>query len=118
MLTDNAKEQFEHWYIKMLRQKPDIQNRFWDENLLSFFWNSDDTMRNSYIIDWLDSVNINIHTDITPECYISKVYNTSLEFPDFEEKFYHNISRHEVQKQLIKVANEMYNNDVRPNSLT
>lgn len=109
MLTGKAKEDFEIWYLKILRSKPEIQDRYWDENLLSFFWNSDDIMRNAYITEWFDSVNINIHTDIHTEFYEYKIYLENLVSPDYEDKFHHSVSRNYVRGKAIEKANEIYN---------
>lgn len=104
ILTNKCKEQFEIWYLKMIRQKPDIQERYYDENLLSFFWNSDDTIRNARIIEFFDSVDIYVnairyHGKWMPmaDGTISKKYTT----------------RHEALIRAVKEANEIYNKNIR-----
>lgn len=98
MLTGKAKEDF-HKYISY---------RFGeDENDLRLRY---EIYIQALILEWLDSVKINIHTDITSEYYIGKVYVTSLNHPDFIGKYYHNVDRKHVIKQLIEKANEIYNN--------
>lgn len=66
---------------------------------------------NALIIDFFDSVNINIHIDITSSYYLYKIYVESLNYPDYEEKFHHgtNEGRKIAQTEAIKKANEIYN---------
>ncbi|MDV3751171.1 hypothetical protein CMU19_07210 [Elizabethkingia anophelis] len=61
-MEGKAKETFDTWYIKKVRQRPDIGQRYFDEHLLEFLYNSGDTIKNAHIIEWLDSVGIFIFT--------------------------------------------------------
>ena len=110
ILTDKCKEHFEIWYLKMLRQKPDIQDRFYDENLLSFFWNSDDIMRNARIIEFFDQMRIYIYENIIIElfdCEIKEYWTIEGEMKRHCLNPYN--TRQEAQKQAIQIANEIYN---------
>ncbi|WP_126654137.1 hypothetical protein [Chryseobacterium aureum] len=107
MLTGKAKIDFETWYLKMLRSKPEIQDRYWDENLLSFFWNSDDTIRNAYVFDWLESVKIYAnHYAITSILYGYEVNFWGIQHINTDAIFN---TRNKAVTSAIKKANEIYN---------
>ncbi|WP_407475356.1 hypothetical protein [Elizabethkingia anophelis] len=55
-MNGKAKEVFDAWYINKARQRPDIGERYFDENLIAFFENSGDTIKNAHYVEWLDSL--------------------------------------------------------------
>ncbi|WP_185287066.1 hypothetical protein, partial [Chryseobacterium indologenes] len=61
-MEGKAKEAFDAWYINKARQRPDIGERYFDENLIAFFENSGDTIKNAHYVEWLDSMGIYIFT--------------------------------------------------------
>lgn len=115
MLTDKAKRDFEKWYLKMLREKPDIQDRFYDEHLLSFFWNSDDVMRNGYIVAWFDSVKYIITVRRSSfslkfnDWYFIIENERGCHLNNFLENRIKNDNRDETLINAISKANEIYN---------
>lgn len=93
-LTGKAKTDFLQWY-----------------NVGECFFNTvqNEIEQNAYIIEWFDSVKIDIHTDINPICYIGKIYVTGLIDPDYQDNYFHDCGRTHVLNQLILKANEIYN---------
>ncbi|WP_343679980.1 hypothetical protein [Chryseobacterium arthrosphaerae] len=97
ILTENALADFARWSHDRTAAQTPLPNDLFE------------LLQQSLIIEWFDLVKINIHVDITSSYYLGKIYVTSLDAPDFAEKYYHNVDRKHVTNQLIKKANEIYN---------
>lgn len=61
-MEGKAKEAFEKWYLEKSRLHMGVDNPYYDDTLLLSFYKTLDTIKNAYIIEWLDSVDIYIFT--------------------------------------------------------
>ncbi|ASK29706.1 hypothetical protein CEY12_06130 [Chryseobacterium sp. T16E-39] len=110
MLTGKAKEDFEKWYIPLIRKREDIQDRYWDENLLSMIYRSGDIVLNAFFLEWFDSVGIYIQNWCS---------SAGIDRPEFDSEVFYKKKQHtyndffktrqESLKWAIEKANEIYN---------
>lgn len=119
-MEGKAKEAFDAWYINKARQRPDIGQRYFDEHLLEFLYNSGDTIKNAHIIEWLDSVGILIflkrktvgHRDFEFDYWYFIITNIQgVHLNNFLESKHHVIvdDRNEATEAAIKKAVEIFN---------
>ena len=114
MLTEKAKEDFEKWYIPLIRQREDIQDRYFDENLLSMIYRSGDLVLNTFITAWFDSIGIFITPKVIENnCWIYTIEKISIgESVDIIKSItimdgFKN--RKAATEAAIKQVNEIYN---------
>lgn len=123
ILTDKTREQFESWYIKTIRKRSDIQDRYFDHTLLRTFYDAGSIMINSFMISFFDENRILI--DIHPCLHVDEIGgdtvnefhffvtvadmdNVNADYPEEDEDHYFK-ERIEAQEFGIKWANRIYN---------
>ena len=96
-LTGKCKEDFEKWYIKDLVEK---------ELALEEFYNSSDSMQYGVLVDFFDSVGMEICIDMWESDDGTQAYTVNIRWEEVSD---YNDTRQEARTKAIEKANEIYN---------
>jgi len=96
-LTGKCKEDFEKWYIKDLVEK---------ELALEEFYNSSDSMQYGVLVDFSDSVGMEICIDMWESDDGTQAYTVNIRWEEVSD---YNDTRQEARTKAIEKANEIYN---------
>ena len=107
-LTGKCKEEFEVWYIPYIRKNPFVGDRYFDDTLITQFYEWSDSMQYGVYVDYFDSVGIMISVPYT--------YNVTMNGCDWfhvrvDNKYVVNglKTRPEARQKAIEKANELRN---------
>jgi hypothetical protein len=110
LLNGKAKELFWKWFLEpetLKKHKLDAMLKFSNEaSVKVHVYAFPEICQNALIIEWLDSVGYNIHTDNLYDCFYFKIRLEFEEIISFEKVFN---SRQEATTEAIKKAVELIN---------
>ncbi len=106
-LTGKAKEQFEAWYLKLIRVQREDYNKFDDYTIIKKFYRSIQSMQWGVIQDFADSLGYDIIAESTTAQ--DKYWFTIYTLPESitEEKMFD--TRQEARNAAIEKLNEIIN---------